>query len=69
MKLTESFYVDGRAVGVIIQDSQSLAVAFVPKEGIKPLPKRAWCDVDELKSQLRKHYGEPKAHKRENPAA
>ncbi len=67
MKLTESFYVDGRAVGMIIQDSQSGAIAFFPRDGKQPPPKRAWRSVDELKSELRKHYGGPKAYKRENP--
>jgi hypothetical protein len=56
MKLTESFYVDGRAVGMIVQDSQSWAVAFIPKEGREPPPKRAWRNVDELKSELQQHY-------------
>jgi hypothetical protein len=52
MKLCESFYVDGRAVGMIVQDSLSLAIAFVPKEGIEALPKRAWRTVDELKAAV-----------------
>jgi hypothetical protein len=56
MKLCESFYVDGRAVGMIVQDSMSGAVAFVPKEGLKPPPKRAWRNVDELKAAISKTY-------------
>jgi hypothetical protein len=56
MKLTESFYVDGRAVGMIIRDSLSGAIAFVPKEGIEALPKRAWRSVDELKAAVIKTY-------------
>jgi hypothetical protein len=67
VKLTESFYVDDRAVGMIIQDSLSGIIAFIPKEGKRPPPKRAWSNVDELKSELQKHYGGPKAYKRENP--
>jgi hypothetical protein len=67
MKLTESFYVDGRAVGMIVQDSLSGIIAFIPKEGKQTPPKRAWGNVDELKSELRKHYGGPTAYKRENP--
>jgi hypothetical protein len=60
MKLTESFYVNGRAVGMIIRDSLSGIVAFIPKEGKQPPPKRAWSDVDELKIHLRQHYAECK---------
>lgn len=56
MKLTESLYVDGQPVGMIIQHSQSGAIAFIPKEGIEPLPKRTWRSVDELKAAVIREY-------------
>lgn len=56
MKLTESLYVDGQPVGMIIQHSQSGAIAFIPKEGIEPLPKRTWRSVDELKAAVIRAY-------------
>jgi hypothetical protein len=41
---------------MIIQDSLSGAIAFVPKEGIGALPKRAWRSVDELKAAVIRAY-------------
>jgi len=60
MKLAESVFDSaGRAVGKIVQDSESGLIDFLPRDNCPPIPGRPWRDLTELRDMLRKLYGNP----------
>ena len=57
MKLTETHFVRGRPVGLIVMDSRSCMVDHISKDKTKRPAGGPWASVDELKAALRELHG------------
>jgi hypothetical protein len=57
LKLTETHFVRGRPVGLIVTESRTGAVDYIPKDKRDQPVGGPWGSVDDLKAALRALYG------------
>lgn len=58
MIMRESMFIDGKAVGILRQDTITGQMAFSANDGKSRLPEREWDDIDQLKAAVMAVYGE-----------
>jgi hypothetical protein len=68
MILSETIYVNGEAVGMIRQDTNSQAIAFSSTRGHSPLPEQEWGSIDTLKAAVITAYSNLEAPPNAVPA-
>ena len=56
MILTETIFLGGAPVGVVLQDTNTRQIAFSPIKGQSPLSAKDWESMDELKVAVLNAY-------------
>ncbi len=56
MVLTETVFHRGKAVGQMLQNTNTGRVTFQPKEGLERLAKRKWANVKACRKAVTNYY-------------